>query len=185
MDQFDWRRKALETCFECFTKTAHLKAVCLSCARNCLANYRLVPVIRARTKGDYCDCRLTGNCMCMWSNIRAQFDNLIDEDKCIGPNQVRALLKVLRAPYPVEGIDVEDCLLNLAEGLENETTPRIAPVPFEKWYRKYFDEQLPEHIAAEKKNKAGPPGMKVMLSRSGTGLSTKSSKSFNSASSWG
>eukprot|EP00388_Colpodella_angusta_P031015 GDKK01021148.1.p1 GENE.GDKK01021148.1~~GDKK01021148.1.p1 ORF type:complete len:121 (-),score=20.33 GDKK01021148.1:100-462(-) len=120
--------------------------------------------------------------MCMWSNIRAQFDNLIDEDKCIGPNQVRALLKVLRAPYPVEGIDVEDCLLNLAEGLENETSPRIAPVPFEKWYRKYFDEQLPEHIVAEKKNKTSLPGKKGMLSRSSTGLSTKSSKS---ASTWG
>lgn len=179
MDQFDWRRKALETCFECFTKTAHLKSVCLSCARNCLANYRLVPVIRTRTKGDSCDCRLTGNCMCMWSHVRAQFDNIIDEDKCIAPNQVRGLLKVLRAPYPVEGIDVEDCLLNLAEGQENEITPRIAPVPFEKWYRKYFDEPLAEFVVPQK-NKAPPA--KGILSRSSTGLSTKSSKSFNSQS---
>jgi hypothetical protein len=141
MDPFDWRRKALETCFECFTKTQHLKAVCLSCARNCLAGNRLRPYIRNRQPGDICDCRLAGNCMCAWSNIRAQFDNIIDEDKCIAPSQVRHLLKVLRAPYQVEGIDVEDCLLNLAEGREEEYLPRIAAVPFEKWYRKYYDEE--------------------------------------------
>ena len=73
--------------------------------------------------------------------MRAAFDKLIADDKCIGPNQVRGLLKTLRAPYPVEGADVEDCLLNLAEGREDEDKPRIKAVPFEKWYRKYFDEQ--------------------------------------------
>jgi hypothetical protein len=170
MDKFDWRRKALESCFECFTKTKHLKSVCLSCARNCLSSYRLVPYIRARNKGDMCDCRLSGLCQCAWSTVRAQFDNIIDEDKCIGPNQVRGLLKALRAPYPVEGIDVEDCLLNLAEGREDETTPRIAAVPFEKWYRKYYDEQLEDPHA--------PPGDKGVVvgtfSRSNTGLSIKS-----------
>ena len=66
------------------------------------------------------------------------------DDKCIGPNKVRDLLKVLKIPYPVEGADVEDCLLTLAEGREDENYPRIAPVPFESWYRKYYDEGVDE-----------------------------------------
>lgn len=178
MDQFDWRRKALESCFECFTKTKHLKSVCLSCARNCLSSYRLVPYIRNRNKGDVCDCRLSGLCQCAWSNVRAHFDNLIDEDKCIGPRQVRFLLKKLRAPYPVESIDVEDCLLNLAEGREEEDIPRIPAVPFEKWYRKYYDEQ------AEGEGNSIKDGSHSMgsFSRSDTGLSTKSGKSTISTS---
>ena len=172
MDKFDWRRKALESCFECFTKTKHLKAVCLSCARNCLSSYRLVPYIRNRTSTDMCDCRLSGMCQCTWTHVRAQFDNIIDEDKCIAPSQVRGLLKVLRVPYPVEGIDVEDCLLNLAEGREDEYNPRIAPVPFEKWYRKYYDEPLEEiTVGAEQDN--GTPAIGTFM-RSNTGLSTKS-----------
>lgn len=140
-EEFDWRRKALETCFECITKTHHLKSVCLACARNCLANEKLRPHIRFRKPKDICDCRISGLCVCSWSKVRAAFDKLIDEDKCIGPNQVRELLRALRAPYPVENADVEDCLLNLAEGREDEYSPRIGAVPFEKWYRKYYDEQ--------------------------------------------
>ena len=180
MDQFDWRRKALESCFECFTKTKHLKSVCLSCARNCLSSYRLVPYIRNRNKGDVCDCRLSGLCQCAWSNVRAHFDNLIDEDKCIGPRQVRFLLKKLRAPYPVESIDVEDCLLNLAEGREEEDIPRIPAVPFEKWYRKYYDEQT----EGEGNSNSIEDGSHSMgsFSRSDTGLSTKSGKSTISTS---
>ena len=37
-------------------------------------------------------------------------------DSCIGPNVMRALLKMLRAPYAVESADVDDALLTLAEG---------------------------------------------------------------------
>ena len=168
MDQFDWRRKALESCFQCFTKTKHLKAVCLSCARNCLSSYRLVPYIRNRVKGDMCDCRLSGLCQCAWSNVRAQFDNIAEEDKCIAPSQIRGLLKVLRAPYPVESLDVEDCLLILAEGREHEYFPRINAVPFEKWYRKYYDEELIDPTQAAENEKEANKGT---FTRSNTGLS--------------
>jgi hypothetical protein len=68
-------------------------------------------------------------------------DKEVLDDFCIGPNTVRALLRILRAPYPVESADIDDCLLALAEGRdEQHSTPRIKPVPFEKWYRKYYDE---------------------------------------------
>jgi hypothetical protein len=177
MDPFDWRRKALETCFMCYTKTRVLKAVCLSCARNCLSSYRLVPYIRARQKGDTCDCRTSGLCQCMWTEVRAKFDNMVDEDRCIAPSQVRALLKELRAPYPVESIDVEDCLLILAEGREDEYMPRIAAVPFEKWYRKYYDEQLDDaeiEVDQEKKPSTASTG----FSRTNTGLSGTGSAKY-------
>jgi hypothetical protein len=150
MDKYDWRRKAMEACFECFLPKLHLKKVCLSCARNCLSGYRLRPYIRQRSRGDTCDCRcLSGICVSKWSPIRAAFDNMAADDKCIGPNQVRALLKVLRSPYPVESADVDDCLSLLAEGkAEDEEYPRIAPVPFEKWYRKYYDEPESADVVA-------------------------------------
>ena len=73
--------------------------------------------------------------------MRSQFDKVADEDKCIAPHQVRGVLKALRAPYPVDGTDIEDCLINVAEGREEDDYPRIQPVPFENWYRKYFDER--------------------------------------------
>jgi len=106
--------------------------------------YKLIPYVRSRSSQEKCDCRSSGLCQCAYSTIRAQFDKLAADDKCIGPNQVRDLLKVLKIPYPVEGADVEDCLLTLAEGREDETYPRIAPVPFESWYRKYYDEGVDE-----------------------------------------
>jgi len=80
---------------------------------------------------------------------------------------MRALLKMLRAPYAVESADVDDALLTLAEGRlatnekksffevvlvyfffslrdEHYTSPRIKAVPFEKWYRKFYgQEELP------------------------------------------
>lgn len=143
VDEFDWRRKAMEACFECFLPgNHHLPKVCLSCARNCLSRYRLRPYIRSRNKGDTCDCRLYSKmCVSIWSPVRQEFDNLCQEDKCIGPNQIRGLLKILRAPYPIENADVEEALSLLAEGAdEDEETPRLKPVPFERWYRKYYDE---------------------------------------------
>jgi len=106
--------------------------------------YKLIPYVRSRSSQEKCDCRSSGLCQCAYSTIRAQFDKMAADDKCIGPNQVRDLLKVLKIPYPVEGADVEDCLLTLAEGREDETYPRIAPVPFESWYRKYYDEGVDE-----------------------------------------
>lgn len=36
VDKNEWRRKGLETCYECYTKTFRLKSVCIACARNCL-----------------------------------------------------------------------------------------------------------------------------------------------------
>jgi len=63
-------------------------------------------------------------------------------DGCIGPNVVRALLRMLRAPYAVESADVDDALLTLAEGRdEHYTSPRIKAVPFEKWYRKFYGQE--------------------------------------------
>lgn len=71
------------------------------------------------------------------------------DDKCIGPNQVRQLLKVLRSPFPVESADIDDCLSVIADGVgEDEEAPRIKPVVFEKWYRKYYDEPEPKDIPA-------------------------------------
>lgn len=133
-----------------------------------------------------CDCRTSGLCQCIWSNVRAQFDVVVDNnimnsgdmntissssgmnrdvdnggeeepvtmvvDTCIAPSQVRGLLKILRAPYPVEGADVEDCLLNVAEGREDEYYPRIGAVAFEKWFRKYFDEKLEENHSNSSSN---------------------------------
>jgi hypothetical protein len=146
-DKYDWRRKALEACFECFMPNKHLKKVCLSCARNCLSSFRLRPYIRNRNKGDTCDCRVhSGMCVSKWSVIRKAFDDIASvEDKCIGPNQIRGLLKGLRSPFPVESADIDDCLSILANGVgEVEETPRIKAVAFEKWYRKYYDE--PEQV---------------------------------------
>lgn len=144
----------METCFECFTKTQHLKSVCLSCARNCLAHYRLRPYIKWRQPGDICDCRISGLCKCSWSRVRAAFDRISGNDKCIAPRQCRELMKTLRYPYPIEGADVEDCLLTLADGREDEDTPRIEAVPFEKWYRKYFDERNPEEMNSDEEEKS-------------------------------
>lgn len=144
-DPHDWRRKAMEACFECFAPKMYLRAVCLSCARNCVAKYRLRPYIRTRKAGDACDCRLSGFCVSKWSKVRAEFDKICDEDTFIGPNQVRQLLKTLREPYPVETVDVEDCLSTVAEGEEDTDTPRIQPWIFEKWYRKYYNEDEDEN----------------------------------------
>jgi hypothetical protein len=134
----------MEACFECFMPgNKHLHKVCLSCARNCLSSYRLRPYIRNRSKGDMCDCRLfSGQCISKWSTIRQEFDNLASiDDKCIGPNQLRQLLKVLRSPFPVESADIDDSLSLLADGKgEDEEYPRIKAISFERWYRRYFDE---------------------------------------------
>lgn len=144
----DWRRKANEVCYECSVKGIKLKRVCLSCARQCMADQALRPVIRTRQPGDACDCRTSGLCISCWSPVREAFDATAEEthkrdggdSKTIQPRQVRTLLKRLRSPYPVEGAEVEDALLALADGREDEMEPRILPVPFEKWYRKYYDE---------------------------------------------
>ncbi len=75
--------------------------------------------------------------------MRNAFDQIADvEDQCIGPNQVRQLLKQLRSPFPVENADVEDCLTILANGVEETSTPRINAVFFERWYRKFYDEHV-------------------------------------------
>ena len=81
-------------------------------------------------------------CVCYWSPIRARFDAFASpDDGCIGPNQIRELLIALRSPAPIEVEDVEECFIVLADGSDgSQTTPRIKPVPFEAWYRKYYDE---------------------------------------------
>ncbi len=144
----DWRRKANEVCYECTIKTLHLKRICLACARQCLSDQNLKPVIRNRQPGDACDCRTSGICTCCWSPVREAFDAVAcavhardaGDSKTIQPRQIRTLLKKLRSPYPVEGGEIEDALLALADGREDEPEPKILPVAFEKWYRKYYDE---------------------------------------------
>lgn len=137
----DWRRKALECCYEVKIKQLTLHSVCLACARNCLAAYRLKPKIKPRVSTDKCDCRVSGLCVCRWTVIRQFFDTIAEDDKCIGPEQVRGLLKSIRSPYPVDNADVEDACITLCDGKDYGREPRIWPVPFEKWYRKYYDEQ--------------------------------------------
>ncbi len=134
----------METCFKCFLPGGKLlEKVCLSCARLCLPNNRLVPYTRHRSSGDTCDCRTSGKCISLWTKVRNYFDQFCDvEDQCVAPNQVRQLLKVLRAPFPVENADVEDCLTILANGVEDTATPRINAVAFERWYRKFYDEHV-------------------------------------------
>lgn len=141
-DPMDWRRKGLETCYDCNTPKFKFKAICLACARICMSRQRLVPYVRARSSADLCDCDANGGCVARWSPIRSEFDMMAESDLCIGPNKTRKLLKLLRKPYPIETQDVEECLLAVADGAEEMNLyPRIKPVPFELWYRKYFDEQ--------------------------------------------
>eukprot|EP00605_Chrysophyceae_sp_TOSAG23-4_P001487 GSChrysophyteH1.ASY1.ANO1.1624.1 assembled CDS len=63
------------------------------------------------------------------------------EDGRIMPCNLPHLLKVLRAPAPVDIEDVEESLVELAMGAAQDAEePRIEPVVFEKWYRRYYDE---------------------------------------------
>jgi len=138
----DWRRKTYETCFEAKLHGFNLDSVCLACARFCLSGLRLRPYIRIRTPGNTkCFCKEAGTCVCYWSRIRAKFDLVSAEDGCIGPNQIHDLLKALRDPAPLELEDVEECLAVVGDGAkEEDTMPRIEPLPFEKWFRQYYDE---------------------------------------------
>lgn len=165
-DEFDWRRKSLEACFEVRVPPGRLlKKVCLACARNCLHMYRLRPYIRSRQRGDTCDCRMSGLCVSLWSPVREAFDTMsvdsLADDGCISPRQVRSLLKRLRAPFPVESADVEEALGVLAQGVETADLPRIGAVAFEAWYRRHYDEhgdddpqQQIQRVLAEQKRLA-------------------------------
>ena len=142
VDPADWRRKSYEVCFEARLKNYHLKSVCLACARFCQSDLRLTPYVRVRSKGNTkCYCKESGRCVCYWSFIRSKFDLVAGEDGCIAPKQIRRLLIGLRNPAPVEMEDVEECLVELAESSPPDADlPRVAAVPFEKWYRQHFDE---------------------------------------------
>lgn len=88
-----------------------------------------------------CDCILSGKCKCSYSNVRAIFDKFADiVSQCIVPNQVRKVLQDLRSPAPVDNADVEECLMTLAEGVEEADRPHIKPVEFEIWYREFYQE---------------------------------------------
>lgn len=138
----DWRRKSYEVCFEARIKGLHLESVCLACARFCLSSFRLTPYVRVRSVGNTkCWCKQSGRCVCYWSIIRSKFDLTAGEDGCIMPKNLPLLLKVLRAPAPVDIEDYEEALVELADGADAEAEePRIAAMAFEKWYRRYYDE---------------------------------------------
>jgi len=142
VDPSDWRRKSYEVCFEAGGSGYHLPSICLACSRHCCSGMFLRPFIRLRTPGNTkCYCKAAGLCKCYWSPIRNKFDQATEEDGFIGPNLVMPLLVRLRDPTPVEVEDEEECLVSLCGHTDNEaTTPRIAALDFEKWYRRYYDE---------------------------------------------
>lgn len=74
-DPSDYRHKTYEVFFDCHVnKEGHIGAVCLSCARHCMAGQNLDPQIRIRREGDRCACRGTNYCMCAFSRVRSEFD---------------------------------------------------------------------------------------------------------------
>lgn len=168
-DPADWRRKTYETCYKapglglksvCLSCARH----CLF-DQNLVPFIRLRLTEKKKKKkrvltdddddldhdtghteqiiltGNACDCVMSGRCVCSWSPIRAVFDKIANPtDQSIMPNQVRPLLQLLRAPAPVDNADVEEALMTLAEGVEDATSPKILPVPFELWYREFYQE---------------------------------------------
>ena len=142
-DPDDWRHKTYEVCYNTYIDGHHFPSVCLACARHCLSGATLRPYVKLRQKGDKCQCRGTKYCVCSYSRVRAEFDKFVGLeiiDVCIGPNQIRKLLQNLRNPIPITRDEIDDCLVTLADGIENTAQPRIHPVKFEKWYREYFNE---------------------------------------------
>ncbi len=110
----DWRRKSYEVCFQAKIKGLTLESVCLACARFCLSSFRLVPYVRFRSKGNTkCWCKSSGRCVCYWSVIRAKFDLTAGEDGCIMPKNLPHLIKILRAPAPVDIEDEEEALVRV------------------------------------------------------------------------
>ena len=95
--------------------------------------------IRKRAPGAICDCSRTKHCVCSFNEIRRQFDILAERDGCIGPHLLRRLLQALRGPSPIEEAEVEECLVTLATGDERHEVPRIKPITFERWYRKFYN----------------------------------------------
>jgi hypothetical protein len=60
----------------------------------------------------------------------------------LGPNLLRELLHTIRAPRPIIQRHVDDALDALAEGsIEEESSPRINAVQFERWFDKAFGEE--------------------------------------------
>lgn len=160
----------MEICYESLNPFRPLKSICLSCARNCFKMINIRPYIRYRSNNEPCDCRLSGDCLCKWSKIRETFDNYADPlTGLLSLENLMTLLKALRSPIPVEPNDADDCISVTAISLSslkkkignninsnNETEKVkddeefnnndddeikvIKPVPFEKWYRRFYDE---------------------------------------------
>lgn len=144
-DHLKWKRKGYEVCYLCPPRG--YSKVCMACARNCLKYYNLREIVRKRTDGDLCDCYTSGHCLSVYTNIRAQFDKIAETeydirsyDGYIGPKRIRLVLNAVRHPLPVDDAEMEDCLMSLAGGEEDAEEPRIHPIPFEQWYRKYYSE---------------------------------------------
>ena len=140
VDPADWRRKSYEVCFEARLKNFHLKSVCLACARFCQHDLRLTPYVRVRTKGNTkCYCKESGKCVLLVGNT-------IQIRPCRRGGWMHRTSPSAKATYqlegpaPVELEDVDECLLELAEGSPPDAEePRIQAV-LEKWYRIYYDE---------------------------------------------
>lgn len=159
-DKYDWRRKSMEICYESLNPFRPLKSICLSCARNCFKLINIRPYTRYRSNNEPCDCRLSGDCLCKWSKIRETFDHFADPlTGLLSLHNLMTLLKALRSPIPVEPSDADDCISVAAVTLsslfkskvnktkddedsneDDEDVKVIKPVPFEKWYRRFYDE---------------------------------------------
>lgn len=153
-----WRRKGYETAYKCPSLKLH--NVCMVCARRCHRGRYLELFLRRRTTGDPCDCFTSGNCDCSWNLVRHQFDIVAEKkisglkaDGKIGPNNIREVLTLLRYPIPIDGSDVEECMIALKCAEETDLLPRIRANVFEKWYREHFQEFLDDEVHDEKEKK--------------------------------
>jgi hypothetical protein len=153
-----WRRKGYETAYKC--PSLKLESVCMVCARRCHKGRYLELYLRRRTTGDPCDCFTSGQCDCAWNLVRHQFDKVAEKkvpgrqlDGKIGPNNIREVLSLLRAPIPIDASDVEECMIALKCAEETDLLPRIRANVFEKWYREHFQEFLEDEVHDEKKKK--------------------------------
>ena len=71
--------------------------------------------------------------------MRETFTRMAGEDGCVGPDQIRELLYLLRGGAAfVTNDHVNDALTDLSQ---LNTITRIPYLPFERWFEDYFEKQ--------------------------------------------